>query len=380
VASNITINPTTLLDLLAQLKPGHRENLLYSIDIEDQEQEIIELRAKSLLNKNHTISHTMLSHPAFKTQVFKALFCYEKFERGSVKFDWSVKTNGYAACALFVINRPKGLSTSAPKEYDKLIAIDPGVGNLVTWCDEEDRISGVSGKEYRHRAKFGQQKDWESGMRKRNPEYQQIIQDMPSIKTCNFMEFSAALEYRLQHFTYLFDFCASKPFLKWRFTTFVYSQKALTGMARKVVGSSRNTLIGLGDWSQIDGVVKGHPKAPSKRIEKALRKVADVVKVDEYRTSQICSKCKVGKTCASECRLEKVKICQDVVVRQVECHYVYAAPTATAKRGGTEMPTSRNIFQAFKCQYQGLPRPRYLARSTRADPDAEGYTTMAIDV
>ena len=56
------------------------------------------------------------------------------------------------------------------------------------------------------------------------------------MKTGNFESMKTAIQYRLQHFTYLFDFVATKPFLKWRFTTYVYSQKALEFIAKKVVG------------------------------------------------------------------------------------------------------------------------------------------------
>ena len=64
-------------------------------------------------------------------------------------------------------------------------------------------------------------------------------------------------------------------------------------MAKKVVGSNpKNTLVGIGNWSQVDGFVKGYPKAPSKRIKKALSNIVKVVEVDEYRTSQIFSYCK----------------------------------------------------------------------------------------
>ena len=54
----------------------------------------------------------------------------------------------------------------------------------------------------------------------------------------------ATIQYKLQHFDALFNFSAEKPFLKWRFTTFVRSQKALEYIAKKVV-DNKKTLIGF---------------------------------------------------------------------------------------------------------------------------------------
>ena len=56
---------------------------------------------------------------------------------------------------------------------------------FVTCCDENNQITYVSGKEYRHRAKFNQQKKWEHGLRERHDNYQALIQNMPSMKTAD---------------------------------------------------------------------------------------------------------------------------------------------------------------------------------------------------
>ena len=142
-------------------------------------------------------------------------------------------------------------------------------------------------------------------MRERNPDYQRVIEGMMSMKTANLATLEEACQYRLEHFDYLFDFCASKPFLKWRFSGFINQHKALTWMAKKVVGKNKSVAVGLGDWSQVVGFVKGRQKAPSKRIEKALGNFATVIKVDEFRTSQVCSRCKVGKLHKDDHKLKK---------------------------------------------------------------------------
>ena len=47
-------------------------------------------------------------------------------------------------------------------------------------------------------------------------------------------------------------------------------QKALDWIAKKVVGPvlpEDRVGIGIGNWSQVDGVVKGHPKATSNELK-----------------------------------------------------------------------------------------------------------------
>ena len=362
---NITINSTTLLDLFALWTPEKRYELLCWVEVDDVE--LNELIVKAMFNKNKTITREMLSQPEFSKECFRILFNTKQYERANVQFAHSIKTNGYTACLLMEIAK-KEESKHSRKTYDHLIAIDPGIGNLVTACNEQDETVGISGKEYRHRAKFNQQKQWENGMRKRETEYQTIIQNMPSMKTSDFEKLRLAIGYRLEHFTFLFDFCKTKPFLKWRFTTYVYSQKALTWIAKKVVGNKKNAAIGFGDWSQTDGFVRGHPKAPPKRIKKALGVYATVIEVDEYRTSQVCSKCKVGKCDKDDHKLEKMKY------GAVPCHFVLRCLSCNTI-WQRDVNASRNIMEAFKAQMNGLSRPSYLERGKLSNPsDNVGYT------
>ena len=221
-------------------------------------------------------------------------------------------------------------------------------------------------------------------MRKREPEYQQIIQNLPSMKTASFEKLQMAIKYRLEHFDFLFSFCEKKPFLKWRFTTYSFSQKALTWMAKKVVGDKKGSIaIGFGDWSQIDGFVRGHPKAPPKRIKKALGVFATVIEVDEYRTSQVCSKCKIGKAHKEDHKLEKVSYKvpnkNDGEATYVPCHFVLRCLNPECSTiWQRDVNASRNIMEAFKCQLQGMERPQHLERGTLSNPsDYVGYTTKS---
>jgi transposase len=95
----------------------------------------------------------------------------------------------------------------------------------------------------------------------------------------------------LKHSWYLFNFHARHPYRKWRFTASVMAPKAMKQIIDRLIGKNEKVLIGFGDWSQQDGFLRGSDTAPVKKFKRELRKRATVVKIDEYCTSQTCSKC-----------------------------------------------------------------------------------------
>ena len=158
------------------------------------------------------------------------------------------------------------------------------------------------------------------------------------MKTGSLEIMKRAIQYRLQHFTYLFEFSDSRPFLKWRFTTYVYS---LEYISKKVV-DNKKTLIG--DWSQHDGFVKGHRKAPLNRTKRVLRKYATILDVDEYNTSQKCSCCYIGV------KMERAKLAKTKDGETISCFKVLSWNILWNR------DASRNIFMAFRNQLTGLER------------------------
>jgi hypothetical protein len=53
--------------------------------------------------------------------------------------------------------------------------------------------------------------------------------------------------------------------------------------------------VGWGDWSQQPGVIRGHPSVPIKRMRNELNKHCDVIDINEYLTTKMCSKCEKGR-------------------------------------------------------------------------------------
>ncbi len=68
-----------------------------------------------------------------------------------------------------------------------------------------------------------------------------------------------------------YSFCANKAFRKWRFKTYVYGKVALTKLCKRLT-DGKKTCIGIGDWSRQDGIIKRHPTAPVKKIQKELHR------------------------------------------------------------------------------------------------------------
>jgi transposase len=364
VASSILINKTTIYNLLQQMGIENRGVLLRQLDSEDEELKT------ALQNKNHTISHTLVQK--VYEQIFHVFFNYKKFERKNVKFDFSLYTNGYAICPLFV--KPKHEFKEQKEidynEFERFGAIDPGVGSPITAYVsdslfgqnskiEKNKPIHFSAKEYQHRAKFTKQKQWNERLKNMNPNYKKVITEMPSMKTGSVEIMKKAIQYRLQHFHYLFEFSATKPFLKWRFTTYVYSQKALEYISKKVV-DNKKTLIGFGDWSQHDGFVKGHRKAPLNRTKRVLRKYCTLLEVDEYNTSQMCSCCCEGV------KMERAKLAKtkNGEIKIVSCFKVLSCTTCNIL-WNRDVNASRNIFMAFRNQLSGLQRPEHIQRTTK---------------
>jgi hypothetical protein len=368
--------------------------------------------AQGVANGNYTILPDVFQYDLAKRWFFTTFYRPEAFERGpggaTFRFDNSFKTNAYAACPLFTKPKqhdddppdgdpppepPEGQQAGPPadlvwagdddedvdySQYDVMVGIDPGMKNISTFTvadrvpqppgggpdvfQEREREQGVfTSKWHRTQSQIVASAKWQTHLREECPRYTQIISAMPTMKTANQDRLKMAIKYRLQHFYYLFIFGASKPFLKWRFTTYRFSKKSVAAMAGKfaALGPRGKVLLGMGDWSQRDGFRCGHPKVPQKRLMEELKKrLVKVVMVREYKTSKKCSHCKLGgEACMERAPLahrqedgqEVVKACYDVL-RCPACNTLWSR----------DINASRNIHFALLAAARREARPAYL--------------------
>ena len=120
VAVNITLNSTTLVDLMAQLKPEERYDLLCAVDLLEY-CEVNESIVKAMLSNNKTIGRELFSTQEFSKACFNVLFKTQPFERKQVKFDYSIKTNGYTACLSMERKQVLPKQDNRPNSVDHLL-------------------------------------------------------------------------------------------------------------------------------------------------------------------------------------------------------------------------------------------------------------------
>ena len=70
------------------------------------------------------------------------------------------------------------------------------------------------------------------------------------------------------------------------------SKKKIVKICKRIASTGKNVLLGFGDWSNNDKIVKKHPKGPVLKIKQELKRHCKVVDVDEHNTSKLCNGCK----------------------------------------------------------------------------------------
>jgi hypothetical protein len=298
-----------------------------------------------------------------KEAFWRSLFDVDTYETANRKFAYEISTNGYTAS--LKIQKPKnnaGNINSFPNEadFERVAAGDPGVDFLCT-VKVKDSPEGdyvrISTAEYRHMAQMRKNGSWMQNLRARNLEYADIIKQMPTCAVTSTNSYVESLSYILQHCDGLLAFCCAKGFRKWRFKQYVYSDKALHTLCKRVTNGMK-TLFGLGDWSQQDGgIIKRHPTAPVKRFRKAMGVHAYVQMLDEYGTSKGCS------CCGSVCKKQKLKRRKENGFEFVACHQVVrCSSNECAMCWQRDENSSNNHLKLLLCLVRGEDRPEYMRR------------------
>lgn len=78
---------------------------------------------------------------------------------------------------------------------------------------------------------------------------------------------------------------------------YISSQKAIAKIGREIIGTNEDdklnkALFFYGNWRERSkSTISGYTRAPQKRLKSYFNRVADVIFIDEFRTSQRCNKC-----------------------------------------------------------------------------------------
>ena len=89
-------------------------------------------------------------------------------------------------------------------------------------------------------------------------------------------------------------FHLEKPFRKLKFTTYIYKQKTINELCKKITGKNnindpKRILVGFGNWSsQKDSIIRGHRGGPVVALKRELKRCCKLKLVDEYCTGKMC--------------------------------------------------------------------------------------------
>jgi hypothetical protein len=363
ILSHAVLDRTTLREVLQHLPEEHRRIIAQHMTKGG------ELVRSSLAKAQFHFSKAMFQDLGLSEEIWRFIFRVESLETCNRRFDFGLSTNGYDVSLRFrVAIRTEGMERQcSPDEFDRFVGIDPGrtfiaTGYATTEETADPELVQVSLKEYRHLSKMNEGRKWEKRLRAREVQYEAIIQCMPTMKRTDVDD---AIRYRLGVADWMFRFCREKAFLKWRFKVKIYSRKTMAEVARRLTGGKRGgrTVVGLGDWSQQDGFLKGTPKAPIKRMKEELKKRAVVLDIDEYRTSKTCSVC---------CGLDSMKKVRVYVKKKgedekslVKCHQIVRCrSTDCTKCWQRDNNAARNIHGLLWGELCGAERPSAMNRST----------------
>lgn len=361
------IDPSTLPDILRLLDKTIQVDIIHTMMDRFQsgsdERNFLEVRLKanSIFN-----AAEFQSNDAIKDCLWDLMFTTTKYETSRRSFAKVLSTDGYSATVYMKIpidDNPKEYDSVrglTEEEFDRFVGIDPGYTYVCTSYagdtkpDGQSRYAQLSTGELHHDSKVYEERKWIEGQRKRNPWYDDALKSLPSLKTGNYDEFKRRVKQTFLVAEFLFGFQRRTKFRAWRYKKHRFGQKAMVKGVKKIVGTGERILVGYGDWSQQDGVLKGREKAPVKKMRRMMRlQGIKVVSVDEHRTSKCCSGCCTGET-------EKVKLngreCHQIIrCRNNECNVYWQR----------DLNASRNIRSVLMSMIRRQDRPDQLERKKR---------------
>ena len=257
-------------------------------------------------------------------------------------------------------NRDYDVSNINLDDFDIIRTYDPGFRFMCVGTDSEDKkehdITQCSSKSYYHDCKINKSSQQKKIMYKRNTFINDYFKNMPSNKTNNITSYLEYISYVLANLTKCLKFHFDKPFRKLKFTSYIYKQKTMTELCKKITGKNnindpKKVLIGFGDWSsQKDSIIRGHHRGPVVSLKNELKQWCTLKLVDEYNTSKLCCKCEseTEKVSYNNVKTNSVLRCGNN-----ECGIVI----------DRDINGCKNIFRIFKCALEGKERPKAYCRA-----------------
>ena len=294
--------------------------------------------------------------------VWHYFFDIDRFETKNRKFAEEILTDGKAVS--IVMRKPKVEAAAKEfslQDFDEIWGLDPGRRDFYTASNMNKEVQKRSTAQFYHEAKYKYSVDKIKVWQSQEPE---LHSELPSKKTSRLALWETYVRAVLPKLDALITFNMRRRVRDLKFRRYVMSQRKMHEICCQLTArAGRRTLIGFGDWSNIDqaGIIKKSPAGPVKRLERQLKHYATVISVDEYRTSKLHNDCHQQLE-----HQHSLKRCRDGETRTAKAHSALFCRNKSC-HGVTvnrDVNASRNILMLLLRSLGGQPRPPEFQRGS----------------
>lgn len=226
-------------------------------------------------------------------------------------------------------------------EYTQYIGLDPGLkltygGASYRPGDDPTVIKWKSSMIHdmcRIRQRQHRQKNWCSSIDNKYNRQSKTV----SSKCADFRSYT---RFRLLHFSEKQEVYEKRKVARLRFQKYIMLHQATSALAKRLVGSHiRKTLVFVGaSKTAANSPMKGYMRSPHSLLLRKLRVFADVVEINEYNTTKLCSRC-FAPMLTSDSK-SRYRFCQ-------ECRSCW----------NRDVNAGHNIYQKGICMLEDRPPP-----------------------
>jgi hypothetical protein len=250
-------------------------------------------------------------------------FAINKVTTATRRFTKTLMTDG-VACSV-MLNRPRaphrGLSISPEGDNGylewptgdniRVVGVDPGRRDVFTAVASDKTVAKCSTKEYYHLARFDQTRQSREKWMASSGELADLIRDIPMSGVSVSLSFDAFLEYVLGLLRRFLDFYGERRWRRGRWQNYMGRQAAMDKLCRRVIGEGppENTIVAYGNALFLSSSV-GFAAGPVKLLLWEISKRCRVKVIDEFRTSQLCSRCHHSFP-TNVNRTYRIRLCQE---------------------------------------------------------------------
>ena len=250
----------------------------------------------------------------------------------------------------------------------KLISIDPGKSNLVYMLDDDK-------KKLRYTCCQRRMESLSKRCNKiilRNKEKNKIIKEETKLskyncKTVNYKEFKKYIKEKTKLNYKTRDFYEKELYRKLKWRTWIYRRKSEDNFLNRIeetYGKSKNLLLCYGNWSNTKQMKYIMP-TQGIGLRRIIEKKFNVVLVDEFRTSKLCSHC--GNDLENYKNIHRLLVCKDCHkgnIKKRKCNGLESKKVTFMNR---DMNACMNMLSISHEWIKNQKRPKRFCRTSNPD-------------